>query len=171
MRARAWDSLALPLLAAGAMAAATGGTFTMQLSAINSGGAMISGGAFTLMTAIGGMGTAMSGGTLTMTPGVISAAVPARKDLSGAHAYPMPFIPSQGHTTITFSQLPVQATIHVYTLSGRLVKTIDKNDSLDSAVWYPVTNEQGSALASGVYLFTVKQPGFGTKQGKLMIIR
>jgi len=52
-----------------------------------------------------------------------------------------------------------------------LVKTLSKSDSSDRLVWSPVANEQGSTLASGVYVFIVTQPGVSQKKGKIMIIR
>ncbi len=125
----------------------------------------------TLVSAMGKFGTAMAGGAFQLWPGVVASVRVAASDTSAAHAFPTPFIPSQGHTKITFTELPSEVTIKIYTLSGRLVKTFVKSDLLNSLVWSPVANEQGSALASGVYIFIISQPGTGQKKGKIMIIR
>lgn len=113
----------------------------------------------------------MTGGTLSLTPGVLGAAVLARPNLEAAHAYPIPFRPSRGHDRITFRGLTVNATIRVYTLSGRLVRTLSKSDgATQDLVWYPVTDAQGRSVASGVYVYAVEGDS-GRKTGKLMIIR
>jgi hypothetical protein len=113
----------------------------------------------------------MSGEGLLLWPGVVAAVKTSAADTSFSHPFPTPFMPSQGHDQITFSSLPSEVIIKIYTLSGHLVKTLSKSDSSDRIVWKPVANEQGSTLASGVYLFIIKQPGLSEKKGKLMIIR
>lgn len=160
-------ALAAPRLAS----ASTGGTFNIPVGGVISGGTRSTGGALVNYSSIGGYGTVMTGGTLTMMPGILPSVAGAKLNLDEAHAYPTPYMPSQGHTKITFTDLPALVTIQVFSLSGRLVKTLMKNDSTDSLVWSPVVNNQGSPLASGVYLFTITQPGFSKRQGKLMVIR
>lgn len=160
-------ALAAPRLAT----AATGGTFNIPVGGVISGGTRSTGGALVNYSSIGGYGTVMTGGTLTMMPGILPSVAGAKLNLDEAHAYPTPYMPSRGHTKITFTDLPALVTIQVFSLSGRLVKTLMKNDSTDSLVWSPVANNQGSALASGVYLFTITQPGFTKRRGKLMVIR
>lgn len=167
-------ALALTLLALSGprlASAATGGTFNIPVGGVISGGTRSTGGALTNYSAIGGYGTVMTGGTLTMVPGVLASVKGASLNLDEAHAYPTPYVPSRGHTKITFTDLPALVTIQVFSLSGRLVKTLMKNDSTNSLVWSPVNNNQGSPLASGVYLFTISQPGFSKRRGKLMVIR
>lgn len=164
---------ALALLAAGPRLASaiSGGAFNLPVTAVISGGQRSTGGSLVNYSSIGGYGQAMTGGTLTMIPGPLASVAAAKLNLDTAHAYPTPYIPSQGHTKITFTDLPALVTIQVFSLSGRLVKTLMKNDSTDSLIWSPVANSQGASLASGVYFFTISQPGFGKRQGKLMIIR
>ncbi|MCR4297048.1 MAG: T9SS type A sorting domain-containing protein [Elusimicrobia bacterium] len=152
-------------------AAATGGTFNLLVTGVISGGTRSTGGALVNYSAIGGYGTVMTGGTLTMAPGILASVKGASLNLDEAHAFPTPYMPSRGHTRITFTDLPALVTIQVYSLSGRLVKTLMKNDSTDSLIWSPVVNNQGSALASGVYLFTITYPGFSKRRGKIMVIR
>lgn len=161
----------LVLAAAGLAIALTGGSFNLPSTAILTGGDRTAGSGKVNVSAIGGYGTAMAGGSLTMVSGVLSSVKTARTGLGLAHAYPTPFTPSSGHDRITFTQMPARATIKIYTLSGRLVKELSKNDSTDSLIWRPVANEQGAPLASGVYPFTLIQPGIGTKQGKIMVIK
>ncbi len=160
-------ALSIPRLAS----AISGGTFNIPVSAVSSGGVRSTGGALVNYSAIGGYGTVMTGGTLTMLPGTLSSVKAARLNLDAAHAYPTPYMPSKGHDRITFTDLPPLVSIKVFALSGRLVKSLEKNDSTDKLIWMPVANDQGSALASGVYLFSLSQPGKPKRQGKIMIIR
>lgn len=160
-------ALAGPKLAA----AISGGAFNLPVSAVVAGGLRSTGGTMVNYSAIGGHGTAMTGGSLSMIPGPLGAVRAAKLNLDSAHAYPTPFIPSQGHTKITFTALPAKATIQVFTISGRPAKTLVKDDSTDTLVWSPVANDQGSPLASGVYVFTITQAGGSRRSGKLMVIR
>lgn len=157
--------------AAGLVAAISGGTLAVTSSAVLSGGIRSTGGAKVNVSAIGGHGTAMSGGALSLFPGTLSSVRTASLDTGLSHAYPTPFKPSLGHDRITFTRLPAKAVIKIFTLSGRLVKTLSKDDSSDALIWRPVANEQGASLTSGVYLYTVIQPGFSSKRGKLMVLR
>jgi hypothetical protein len=159
-----------------------GGNLCLAETAVNAGGSCMKDTAhpdptcsstlgLKLVSAIGRFSTPMSGGALKLWPGVIAAVIPAAVDVSAAHAFPTPFMPSQGHTNITFSALPADVTIKIFTVSGHLVKTLTKSDPSDRLVWSPVANEQGSNLASGVYIFIVTASGGGQKKGKIMIIR
>ena len=59
----------------------------------------------------------------------------------------------------------------VYTLSGQLVRTFPKTDgATQDLVWYPVSDDHGRSVASGVYLYVIEGDS-GRKTGKLMIIR
>lgn len=159
--------------AAGAalVAAISGGSFLLSSTAVISGGTRSTGGQKVNVSAIGGHGTIMSGGAFTLFPGALASVRTASLDTARAHAYPTPFEPAKGHDRITFTRLPPETIIRVYTVSGRLVKTLSKNDSTDSIIWRPVANERGAPLASGVYLFVVSQPGFPSKRGKIMVLK
>lgn len=135
---------------------ATGGVF--DLSGINMGGPTFSpslpeGGDFSLMT----------GGT----PAILMIETP-KAGLGAAHCYPVPFRPSAGHTHITFTALTRTAVIRIYTVSGELVRTLEKSDSRETLDW-DVKNSRGQYLASGVYFYTVKGAG-QTATGKFMVI-
>lgn len=91
-------------------------------------------------------------------------------DLSDAYAFPVPFIPSRGDTDITFTEISPLCTIKIYTLNGELVRTIEHTSGETSHSWDDVTNDRGDRLASGVYLYIIKNDK-GKKKGKLIIIR
>jgi hypothetical protein len=174
-------SLAVVLVcAAGAALAAvfapsiamTGGDNAMLMTSINSSGGTSAGAAFTHTYTVGAPATIMSGGGFTLAPGPVNTVNEAKLTLDEAHAFPNPYKPSSGHFKITFTELEARVTISLYTLSGRKVVTLTKDDPTDSFVWTPVVNDHGSPLASGVYPFFIKSVASGhTKRGKLMIIK
>jgi len=90
-------------------------------------------------------------------------------DLSGAYAFPVPFIPSRGDTDITFTDISPLCTIKIYTLNGELVRTIEHTSGITSHS-LKATNDRGDRLASGVYLYLIKNDK-DKKKGKLIIIR
>ena len=49
-------------------------------------------------------------------------------DLSTAYAYPVPFRPSRGDSRVTFSNLAQVVTIRVFSVSGKLVRTLNATD-------------------------------------------
>lgn len=154
----------------------TGGVLKISVLSAIYGGGGASGGASTLKNArIGGVaasGTRLTGGNMSITAGwtpAVVVPVTAKTDLSAAHCYPVPFKPSLGHTKITFTNLTYSARIRIYTISGGLVRTLDKADSGKTLDW-DVRNARDSAVASGVYLWLIESAG-QKKKGKLMIIR
>lgn len=181
---RHWHSLALfsaffLLLAvyrAPLGAVLTGGVSKISVLLVIYGGGGASGGVSVLKNAsIGGAaasGTRMTAANMSITAGwtpVVAVPITAKADLSAAHCYPVPFKPTLGHTKITFTNLTYSARIRIYTISGELVRTLDKNDSGKTLDW-DVRNARASAVDSGVYLWLIESGG-RKKKGKLMIIR
>lgn len=68
-----------------------------------------------------------------------------------------------------FINLPKQATIRIFNLSGVFIKKIDKDDASDFADW-DIRNKDGLPVASGMYIAYVELPGVGTKVLKLAVI-
>lgn len=89
--------------------------------------------------------------------------------LDGTYAYPVPYKPSAGHTVITFKNLAVDSTITIYTIMGELVRQLHNDGDVDTLTW-DVKNQDGDRVASGVYIYQIKNGG-SEKRGKLMIIR
>jgi len=83
-------------------------------------------------------------------------------------AYPVPFRPSDGHSQITFTNLPENSRIVIATVSGATVYT-ETGVGPEDWLW-DVKNDKGRDLASGVYLFAVDSKG-GGGTGKLVVIR
>ena len=156
-------------------ALASGLTMITALSTSSGGGEASSGGIVLSAAYIGG--PTDSGATLTFgNSSMLTGGTPplvtfdsSKSDLSAAHAYPVPFKPSAGHTAITFTALTGTAKIRIYTISGELVRTLDKSDTGEDLEW-DVRNAKGSPVDSGVYLYLIEGAGM-PKKGKLMIIR
>jgi hypothetical protein len=73
---------------------------------------------------------------------------------------------------MTFSNLPSECTIHIYTLAGNLVREIHHTDiggAIGQEKWDGNTSG-GAHAASGVYLWRVESAS-DSRTGKLMIIR
>lgn len=174
-RARAGLGLLALALALSARAEyPSGGGYEVPNSGMTAaGGVEMSGGSFRAAGTFGGASaTEMRGGGFLVAPGVLATQRTAANDLSATHAFPVPFIPSKGHTQITFTRLTARVTIRVYTLSGELVKTILKDSGgSDEVSWFPVSNEQGQTIASGVYLYHVESSDGKTRVGKLMVVK
>jgi len=91
-------------------------------------------------------------------------------DLGAAYAYPVPYKPSVHPNGITFTGLPpVACTLKIYTIMGELVKEIQTNGSASTQTW-DVKNSDGDNVASGVYIYQIKNPS-SEKRGKIVIIR
>jgi hypothetical protein len=74
---------------------------------------------------------------------------------------------------ITFSNLPEEVTVKVYTLSGMLIRTMttaDKSSPTSPFLRWDLNNESGLRIASGVYLAIVSSPGYGEKILKFSVI-
>ncbi len=103
---------------------------------------------------------------------------------SDSFAFPVPWRPhgpnagsAMGQTGteadgITFSNIPSECTITIYTLSGERVREIRHSDTggLIAQEKWDVKTTHGDSVASGVYLWRVESSVDG-KNGKLMVIR
>jgi hypothetical protein len=74
---------------------------------------------------------------------------------------------------VTFSNLPEEVTIKVYTLSGTLIRTLgtdDKSNPTSPFIKWNLQNEDGLRVASGLYIALISAPGYGEKVLKFSII-
>ena len=70
---------------------------------------------------------------------------------------------------VTFNNLPNDVTITIYSLSGVLLRTLEKSDASSILRW-DLENEDGLRVASGMYIALIKNPEFGDKVLKLAVI-
>lgn len=78
----------------------------------------------------------------------------------------------RGERRIDFIHLPMECTISIFTINGKLVKTLEHFGTHDDGVepWNLITKD-GLDVAWGTYFFHVDAPGIGEKIGKFAIIR
>jgi hypothetical protein len=73
---------------------------------------------------------------------------------------------------VQFINLPAQCEIKIYTLAGDLVSTLVHNSFSKGFEDWNLTSDIGQAVASGIYLFTVKDSKKGNIQiGKFVVIK
>ena len=97
-----------------------------------------------------------------------------------------PFANGRGPRRIKFTRLPPDATIRIFTVSGRLLKTLRRdygdNDGLprdpyeaefllDGTLDWDLQSDDGLGVSYGVYLYHVSAPGIGEKTGTFAIIK
>jgi hypothetical protein len=76
----------------------------------------------------------------------------------------------RGDRVIQFRNLPVQCTIRIYTITGELVRTLQKNDTNGYLNW-DVLSSESARIGYGVYIYQVETPAGGSKIGRLAIIK
>jgi hypothetical protein len=78
----------------------------------------------------------------------------------------------RGDRRIDFVNLPKECTIKIFTIAGRLVRTLEHISAEDDgrAAW-DLRTKDGLEIAHGIYIYHVDAPGVGTKIGKLAVIK
>jgi|GEM_PF-1981573 len=93
------------------------------------------------------------------------------QSLNDVKVYPNPFeIARARDGTLKFINLPGQATIKIYNIAGELVRTIQKNDTVNRATW-DGRNEYGEKVATGIYFYVISSPQATMRStGKIAVI-
>ena len=76
---------------------------------------------------------------------------------------------SQFNRVMRFINLPERATVRIFSLSGQLVRTLEKTDPTNSVLNWDLQTENRLPVASGVYVYHVDAPGVGTIFGRLVV--
>ncbi|MCJ7552939.1 MAG: hypothetical protein MUO34_03555 [Ignavibacteriaceae bacterium] len=74
---------------------------------------------------------------------------------------------------VTFSNLPEEVNVKIYTLAGRIIRTLTTSDKAAPTMPFlnwDLKNEDGLRVASGMYLAIVSAPGYGEKVLKFAVI-
>ncbi|MCD4690265.1 hypothetical protein K8S17_02275 [bacterium] len=107
---------------------------------------------------------------------VVSPRVGQQTKLSRIQVIPNPYRSSAdwesgGDRRVAFVGLPGKATIRIYTIAGKLVRSLrhDHPDS-DQESW-DLKNSDGEEVAPGVYVWSADADGIGSVAGKMMIIK
>lgn len=84
---------------------------------------------------------------------------------------PNPFVPSRGHTQISFfgAGLPF-SKIKIFNKAGELVKSLKEKEGMNRLDWN-ATGDNGKRLASGVYIWVSTNQEGKKEKGKFSIIR
>lgn len=81
-------------------------------------------------------------------------------------------LPGRGERRIDFRNLPQECTIKIFTMSGRLVKTLNHSgDEYNSIESWNLKSEDGLDVSFGVYIYHVDAPGIGEKIGRFALIK
>ena len=80
-----------------------------------------------------------------------------------------PYDPVVGNTNIKFTHLPSKCTISIYNLGGDFIAEVVKDDPSTSETTWNVQTREGLPVASGIYIYVVDAPGYGTKIGKMAV--
>jgi hypothetical protein len=78
----------------------------------------------------------------------------------------------RGERRIDFIHLPTECKIRIYTVTGALIKTLEKTTGTsDGTVSWNLVSEDGMDIAYGLYIYHVDAPGVGEHIGKFAIIK
>ncbi len=71
-----------------------------------------------------------------------------------------------------FIHLPRKCTIRIYTISGRLVQTLEHESTIDDGqeAWNLVSRD-GMDIAFGIYAYQVEAAGIGTFVDKFAVMK
>ncbi len=106
--------------------------------------------------------TANSGNIVTFTF--------TKENLADVFTYPNPYSKASGVDYVMFANLTRKATIHIYTLNGKAIRTIQHESDTGGARWNLDTNS-GEKVASGIYIYRITAEGVSEKIGKLAVVR
>jgi hypothetical protein len=106
----------------------------------------------------------------------ISASRSAAENALNVKVFPNPFKLVSGFPTsgtenyIVWTNLPAECTIRIYTSSGELVRTLEKESSNSGEVTWDQLTDARQKTAPGIYFWTVES-GVGDAKGTLLIIK
>jgi len=92
---------------------------------------------------------------------------PPQPTAPSVKVYPNPFKPSEGHTEVTFTNLPSGASVKIFHVEGRIIATLKEEGG--EAKW-KVKDSEGDEVSSGLYLYRIESDK-KRQTGKLVIIR
>jgi len=93
----------------------------------------------------------------------------AKQDIEEINVFPNPYVGANDQERnkyqrfVTFNHLPQRATIRVFTLSGTLVQTIEKDDPSQLATW-DLRTESSLPVGAGMYIIHIDMPDLGVEK-------
>lgn len=79
-----------------------------------------------------------------------------------------PFLSGRGEQRIEFRNIPIDASLRIYTNSGVFVRELQSENGL---IAWDLQSKDGLEVAYGLYFYHVKAKGIGEKTGKFAIIK
>ena len=107
----------------------------------------------------------------------------AKKDMRNIYVVPDPYvagntleaiyeIAGNSQRRVDFCNLPPQCTIKIFTVSGKLVRTLEHNELEDFGRHsWDLTSEDGPEVAFGIYFYVVEAQDIDTFRGKFAVIK
>jgi hypothetical protein len=109
----------------------------------------------------------------------------AKDDLANVYVVPDPYVAVNSlepkrptgfsgryERRVEFVNLPRQCTIKIFTVSGKLVRTIEHlAESNNGRESWDLTTRDGLEVSFGIYFFHVDAPGIGEKIGRFALIK
>ena len=89
-------------------------------------------------------------------------------NLKNVIAYPNPFKSGEGTDYVTFGNLTENATIEIYSISGRLIKTL-KPDAINYQ--WDLKDENGNSITVGIYIYYITDSKGNKTMGKIAIVK
>jgi len=113
--------------------------------------------------------------TLNMTSAGLEPTKGPTQDLELVSVVPNPYRATEAWDTqngheVHFINLPSQAKIRIYTLSGDLVAELQHNDNVRDFERWNLKNQNGQDVSSGIYMYRVESASF-TFQHRFVVIR
>jgi len=99
----------------------------------------------------------------------------AADEAPGATAYPNPFViggesGQGGPGGLTIAGLPLDATVHLFSLEGRLIRILEAEPGATAIVW-DGTDQDGDIVGSGIVMYAARTRDGRTVRGKVAVIR
>ncbi len=101
----------------------------------------------------------------------------AEDELSKIRVVPNPYLVSAGWELsgedhrISFTHLPAECEIVIFTVSGETVAVLAHNNPYSGTEFWNLQNHEHMEVASGLYIYVVKTPEGLTKHGKFVVVR
>ena len=86
-----------------------------------------------------------------------------------ARTFPNPFIPRSGSGQMSFADLPLGATVRIYSLDGTLVRGMTADSTSGSVIWNGL-NTAGFLVASGIYFYVAEDAAGNRVKGKFAVV-
>jgi len=91
-------------------------------------------------------------------------------NLAGVYVYPNPHYSQRHAPHVTVAGLPIEATVHILSPRGRLVRVLSETGR-DGGLRWNLQDRNGQSVPSGVYLIQVESPNQESVLRKAAIIR